>query len=225
MVAFLFIFHRKNFRKLPGKLRKIFGKFRRKRKTTEIQLYLCGPRTGNIFRSMDSLVLRHPIICTEFNVRSFHSVQLKCKRVSHPLENPVRASAVTSIWRAGELSPWLAVIISHLPDRQCPTLFVARPNPKSVNRLVLLLWLLCTGLLLSPGAVSFSGFVTVPHQFTQLSSTPPWAAKRALASFLLFSQSLERDYREYQEHCGMGPHFVFFSSYHFHSFCQALDYS
>ena len=25
---------------------------------------------------MDSLVLRHPIICTEFNVRSFHSVGL-----------------------------------------------------------------------------------------------------------------------------------------------------
>ena len=73
----LFIFHRKNlrnFRKTSGNLRKTYGKFRRKRKTTEIQLYLCGPQTGNIFRSMDSLVLRHPIICTEFNVRSFHSV-------------------------------------------------------------------------------------------------------------------------------------------------------
>ncbi len=66
----LFIFHWKNLRNF----RKTYGKFRRKRKTTEIQLYLCGPQTGNIFRSMDSLVLRHPIICTEFNVRSFISV-------------------------------------------------------------------------------------------------------------------------------------------------------
>ncbi len=81
--ASLFIFHRKNFRKLPGKLRKIFGKFRRKRKTTEIQLYLCGPWTGNIFRSMDSLVLRHPIICTEFDVRSFHSVTCGRAEVLH----------------------------------------------------------------------------------------------------------------------------------------------
>jgi hypothetical protein len=69
----LFIFQRKNLRKLP----EIFGKFRRKRKITEIQLYLCGPQTGNIFRSIDSLVLRHPIICTEFNFWSFNSVSNK----------------------------------------------------------------------------------------------------------------------------------------------------
>ncbi len=36
-------------------------------------MYLPRPQTGNIFRSMDSLVLRHPIICTENNVRSFNS--------------------------------------------------------------------------------------------------------------------------------------------------------
>jgi hypothetical protein len=28
---------------------------------------------------MDSLVLRHPIICTEFNVRSFHSARKTAK--------------------------------------------------------------------------------------------------------------------------------------------------
>jgi hypothetical protein len=39
-----------------------------------MQMYLRGPQTGNIFRSMDSLVLRHPIICTEISVWSFNSV-------------------------------------------------------------------------------------------------------------------------------------------------------
>jgi hypothetical protein len=63
-----------NLRKISGKLRKIFGLFRRWRKNTDIQLFFCSLQTGKIFRSMDSLVLRHPIICTEFNVRSFHSV-------------------------------------------------------------------------------------------------------------------------------------------------------
>jgi hypothetical protein len=41
----------------------------------DIQLFICSPQTGNIFRSIDSLVLRHPIMCKEFNVQSFHSVQ------------------------------------------------------------------------------------------------------------------------------------------------------
>jgi hypothetical protein len=59
---------------ISGNLRKTSGKFRRWRKTTEMQMYLLGPQTGNIFRSMDSLVLRHPIICSEINVRSFNSV-------------------------------------------------------------------------------------------------------------------------------------------------------
>ncbi len=65
-----------NLRKISGNLRKIFGLFRRWRKITEIRLFFCSLLTGNIFRSMDSLFLRHPIICTEFNVRSFHSAWL-----------------------------------------------------------------------------------------------------------------------------------------------------
>ncbi len=44
------------------------------RKLREMQMYLPGPETGNISRSMDSLVLRHPIICTKINVRCFNSV-------------------------------------------------------------------------------------------------------------------------------------------------------
>jgi hypothetical protein len=36
--------------------------------------YLPGQQTGDIFRSMDSLVLRHPITCMEFNGRSCNSV-------------------------------------------------------------------------------------------------------------------------------------------------------
>jgi hypothetical protein len=61
--------------KLPeisGNLRKTSGKFRRWRKT-EMKMYLRGPQAGNSFRSMDSLVLWHPIICSEINVRSFIS--------------------------------------------------------------------------------------------------------------------------------------------------------
>jgi hypothetical protein len=58
---------------ISGNLRKTSGKFLRWRKTTEMQMYLHGPQAGNIFRSMDSLVLRHPIICSEINVRSFIS--------------------------------------------------------------------------------------------------------------------------------------------------------
>jgi hypothetical protein len=64
-------FHRKNLRKPPENLRKLPENLR----ITEIQLFFCSLLTGNIFRSMDSLVLRHPIICKEFNVRSFHSVE------------------------------------------------------------------------------------------------------------------------------------------------------
>ncbi len=44
-------------------------------------MYLLGPQRGNIFRSLDSLVLRHPIICSEINVRSFNSVD--CLRYQH----------------------------------------------------------------------------------------------------------------------------------------------
>jgi hypothetical protein len=36
---------------------------------------------------MDSLVLRHPIICTEFNVRSFHSVVFE-KKIYPVLKSP-----------------------------------------------------------------------------------------------------------------------------------------
>ncbi len=36
--------------------------------------YLPGPRTGEIFRSMDSLVLPHSITSKEFNGRSCDSV-------------------------------------------------------------------------------------------------------------------------------------------------------
>jgi hypothetical protein len=60
---------------IAGNLRKTYGKFRRWRKTTEMQMYFRGPQTGNIFRSMDSLVLWHPIICSEINVRSFNFVE------------------------------------------------------------------------------------------------------------------------------------------------------
>ncbi len=60
-----------NFWKTSGNLRKIYVKFRRRGKTTEMHMYLPSPQTGNVFRSM---VLRHPIICTEINVQSFNSV-------------------------------------------------------------------------------------------------------------------------------------------------------
>ncbi len=55
-----FNFHRKNLRKLPENLRKPPEHLRIIPKIAE--------------SSMDSLVLRHPIVCTEFNVRSFNSV-------------------------------------------------------------------------------------------------------------------------------------------------------
>jgi hypothetical protein len=45
-------------------------------------MYFTRPITGNIFRSMDSLVLRQPIICTENNVRSFISVPICVQRDS-----------------------------------------------------------------------------------------------------------------------------------------------
>jgi hypothetical protein len=73
-----------NLQKISGKLRKIFGLFRRWWKNTDIQLFFCSLQTGNIFRSMDSLVLRHPIICTEFNVRNF----LQCTLLSFSLQLP-----------------------------------------------------------------------------------------------------------------------------------------
>jgi hypothetical protein len=55
-----FNFHQKRLRKISGKSQENSGKS------------FCSPQTGNIFRSIGSLAMRHPItcICTEFNVQS-----------------------------------------------------------------------------------------------------------------------------------------------------------
>jgi hypothetical protein len=37
-------------------------------------MHLPGPPTGHIFLAIEVVVLRHPIICLEFNVLPFHSV-------------------------------------------------------------------------------------------------------------------------------------------------------
>ncbi len=70
-----FAFSLKNLPKTCGNLRKTFGKFRRKRKTTEMQMFSPGQKTGSIFRSMDYLVLRIRLYCMYgIQVRSFKCI-------------------------------------------------------------------------------------------------------------------------------------------------------
>ncbi len=59
-----------------GKLRKASGNFPEWRKTSALWMHLPGPPAGNIFRAIEVVVLRHLIICLEFNVLPFHSVPI-----------------------------------------------------------------------------------------------------------------------------------------------------
>ena len=63
---------------------------------------------------MDSLVLRHPIICTEFNVRSFNSVDcsrtVMYRRELHP---PPPPTIIQSLDKGlGSLQDWLTSLAS-----------------------------------------------------------------------------------------------------------------